>query len=258
MPLEQIQNDLVAAIFDNDIETAMQHIKGDEALSAKQRVGIYRGSVHGILTTSLGVTYPICKQLVGEKFFDKMCDVFIDKFPPKSPFFAKYGDSLNQFLLDFEPAKSLAYLPDMASLEWARNEVSQQTMAEPFDFSLLASLNEEQQSQLFFSLKDTMRLIQSNHRIDLLWFAHQEESDIVLEEISIDEPVKLILWKSIDGIKIKDFLNSEETALWDFLNAISQQNNIEKLAEQFGEDLPELLNKAIQQNWIQSFSTTTV
>lgn len=256
MQLEQLQNDLIAAIFNNDIDAAKQHVKGDEKLSAKQRVGIYRGSVHGILTTSLGITFTVCKQLVGEQFFDKMCDVFIDEYPPQSPFFAKYGNDLNQFLADFEPVKSLPYLSDMAKLEWARNEISQKPLPEPFDFSALASLNDDQQSKLLFKLKNTMRLVQSDYRIDLLWCAHQEDSLIVLEDININQAVKLIIWKSDAGIQLKEFTDSK-TPFWDFLYAISKQKNLTELAEQFKEDLPVLLNQAIQEGWIESYITTT-
>lgn len=254
MQLEQIQQDFVDAIFGNQADSAVSHVKSDKILTAKQRVGIYRGSVHGILTTSLGITFPVCKALVGEEFFDKMCDAYIDQNPPSSPFFAEYGSTLNTFLAQFEPVKSLPYLSDTAHLEWTRHNIWHKQHPEPFDFSQLAKLTEKQQATLQFQLKPTMELIQSKYRIDLLWFAHQEDSEIALEDIDLDESVTLIIWKGLEGINIRE-MNAEDTSLWDFLYAISKDKNLTELANQFGDDLPVLLNTAIQEGWIQSFKT---
>ena len=84
MHLEELQQDFINAIFEKNNSIAAKHVTGDDRLTAEQRLGIYRGSVHGILTSSLGVTFPVTKTLVGETFFDHMCDVFIDQYPPES------------------------------------------------------------------------------------------------------------------------------------------------------------------------------
>ena len=257
MYLEELQQDFINAIFEKNNSTAAKHVTGDDRLTSEQRLGIYRGSVHGILTSSLGVTFPVTKSLVGEKFFDKMCDVFIDQYPPTSPFFAKYGGDFPEFLALFEPAKSINYLSDVAALEWARHKVWHEVLLEPVDFSEMASLTEEQQTTVWFELKQSLRLIESEYRIDLIWFAHQDESSIKLEDVNIDEGVQLLVWKGLDGIKITqlDMADQNNKDYWDFLTAISEQNNITQLAEKFGEHLPSLLNRCIQEGWIQSFNT---
>ncbi len=260
MHLEELQQDFINAIFEKNNSTAAKHVTGDDRLTAEQRLGIYRGSVHGILTSSLGVTFPVTKTLVGETFFDHMCDVFIDQYPPKSPFFAKYGGDFSEFIAQFEPAKSIYYLSDVATLEWARHAVWHETLLEPVDFSEMANLTEEQQATVWFELKQSLRLIESEYRIDLIWFAHQDESSIKLEDVNIDEDVKLLVWKGTDGIKITqldmtDNDNKDDQKYWGFLKAISEQNNITQLAEQFGEHLPSHLNRCIQEGWIQSFNT---
>ena len=252
MHLEELQQDFINAIFEKNNSTAAKHITGDERLSAEQRLGIYRGSVHGILTHSLGIVFPVTKSLVGETFFDQMCDVFIDQYPPKSPFFAKYGGDFPEFLEQFEPAKSIYYLSDVAALEWARQVVWHEILLEPVDFSQMARLTEEQQTNVWFELKQSLRLIESGYRIDLIWFAHQDESSIKLEDVNIDENVCLIIWKGLDGIKITQ-IEETDREYWGFLKAISEQNNITQLAEQFGEQLPSHLNRCIQEGWIQSF-----
>lgn len=254
MRLEDIQNDFVAAIFGNNPETAASHVIGDDKLTAEQRFGIYRGSVHGILTKTIGLTFPVCKSLLGQDFFDRMCDRFIDQHPPTTSFFAEYGSQFPSFLSTFEPVRELPYLHDVAVLEWARQIVWHQQHEQASDFSELANLTDEQQTRLLFELKSTMQLIQSDYRVDQLWFAHQQDSDLQLEDIKLNEAVKFILWKGHEGIKITLMNQNEKDSLqWDFLHTLSKEVTINEIAEKFGELLPEFLSMSIQEGWIQSF-----
>lgn len=254
MSLSQIQKDFVEAIFGGETTTVAQHIIGDDVLTAEQRFGIYRGSVHGILIQALGLTFPVCKALVGEKFFDKMSGLFIDKYPPKTSFFAEYGIHFSSFLESFEPVKQISYISDVARLEWARHEVSHKKPKPSFDFEQLAELSEDEQSNVVFELTDTMRLIESKYRIDDIWFAHQEDSDVKLDEIDLNHTVKLIIWKDKTILKITLMNNNEEdNQFWDFLYAISKGNTLEQLVVEYGEKLPTLLNLTIQSNWVRSY-----
>jgi len=266
MKLDQLQNDFIAAIFNEDRETALNYVNDDDRLTASERLGIYRGSVHGILTQSLGETFLVVKALLGEEFFDKMCDRFIDQHPPSTPFFSHFGDQLAKFLDQFEPLKTIPFISDVASFEWARHKLWQQTPSEPFDFSTLATLTEEQQAKVVFQLNSSLHLFQSNYRIDHIWFAHQEDSDIQLEEIDINEEINLLVWKSENSIKLANFNtndpinlgDSDETVnnkeYWLFLNAIQNELNITELAVEFEEKFPVLLNQSIQDGWIESFT----
>ncbi len=272
MKLDQLQNDFIAAIFNEDRETVLNYVQGDDKLDASERLGIYRGSVHGILTQSLGDTLPVCKALLGEEFFDKMCDRFIDQYPPSTPFFSHYGNDVPLFLREFEPVKTLPFIPDVAVFEWSRHSLWSQTPSEPFDFSQIATLNEEQQAKIVFQLSRSLHLFKSDYRIDHIWFAHQANSDIKLEDIDINSEINLLMWKSDNSIKIANletddsfdkgsslengfnntFTNKE---YWDFLNAVATELNITELAAKFDQHFPELLNESIKNGWIESFTS---
>ncbi len=254
MSIEDLQKDFIEAIFGGDKAPAAKHVIGDDTLTAEQRFGIYKGSVHGILSQALGLTFPVCKALVGDEFFNRMCDCFIDEYPPTTSFFAEYGSNLPTFLNSFEPVKDLPYLADVARLEWARQHVWHQQNDETGDFSQLAELTEEQQSQVKFCLTKTLRLIKSNYRIDDIWFAHQDDDTIDLASIDIYQTVKLFVFKDDDIVKISLMNHTlDDSHFWDFIHAIDSGANLEKLAENFGESLPNLLNQAIQSGWIESF-----
>jgi len=266
MELEKLQRDFIAAIFNTDRTTAVNHVKGDDRLNADQRLNIYRGSVHGILTKSLGETFPVCKQLLGEEFFDKMCDRFIDQYPPNSPFFLHFGSNLALFLREFDPVKTLPFISDVAAFEWSRHEIWRQTSNKPFDFSQIANLTEKQQASLIFTLSPSLHLFHSKYRIDHIWFAHQDDSDIKLEDIEINEEINLLMWKHHDGKNSLLKVANYESALaidgvsfntkdyWSFLQAIVNKSNITDLATQFEDKFPELLNNSIQDGWIESFT----
>jgi len=249
MELNQLQQDFIAAIFNEDRETALNYVDDDDRLTASERLGIYRGSVHGILTQSLGDTFLVVKALLGEQFFDKMCD--------------RFGEDLSLFLSHFDPVKTIPFISDMAAFEWARHRLWQQTTSEPFDFSAIAALTEEEQTKVIFHLNSSLHLFQSSYRIDNIWFAHQDNSDIKLEEIDINNDINLLIWKNDQSIKLANFntndLIDEESQTsnkeyWLFLKAIDNKLNITELATEFGEKFPVLLNHSIQDGWIESFT----
>jgi len=262
MNLSQIQIDFIDAFFGGEKEAASAHIIGNKTLSAEQRLGIYRGSVHGILTQALGLTFPVCKALVGEKFFDKMCTVFIDQYPPKTSFFTEYGNHFSTFLRTFKHVETITYIADIAKLEWFRHEIwhkKTQLNITPEKFAELAELAEAQQHKVIFQLTNTVRLIQSKYRIDNIWFAHQDDSKLTLDDIEINEETKLLIWKEKGSIKISLMTNTEADNLtWFFLDAISKNKTLEQLAEQFGEELPKLLNQGIVNGWIESFKIPSI
>jgi hypothetical protein len=254
--IESIQDDFVEAIFGGDKSPATSHIIGDNKLTAEQRIGIYSGSVHGILTQALGTTFPVCKALLGDEFFANMCEIFINQHPPCSSFFADYGNKLPQFINTFEHVRDIPYLADITQLEWTRNQVWHAHYQQSADFSTLAEITEKQQAGLVFTLSKTLRLIQSPYRIDHIWFAHQEGSEIRLEDINLNKTVKLFIWKDKDRLKISLMNHTQEDNIfWDFIDAISTGKTLEELAERFVEALPTLLNQAIQSGWIESFTT---
>ncbi len=257
MHLESLQHDFIQAIFGGNKTPAEEYVIGDDLLTAEQRFGIYKGSVHGILTQALATMFPVCEALVGEEFFSKMCDLFINEYPPKTSYFSEYGADLPHFLSTFEHVKDIPYITDIARLEWARQTVWHAQDDQDTDFSSLATLDEAQQSEVIFQLSKNMHLIESDYRIDELWFAHQEDSEIVIKDIDINQAIKLIIRKDQGILKI-NLMSTEQSDsdFWDFLFAISKGDKLESLAEQFGESLGEHLNHAIQGAWIRSYTTT--
>src|SRR5689334_13616467 len=83
------------------------------------RFEIYRNTVVVALTKALQLNFPAVRNLVGAEFFDDAAQLFIAEHPPRTAYLDRYGDKFPEFLSNFPPAKPLAYLADVASLEWA-------------------------------------------------------------------------------------------------------------------------------------------
>lgn len=84
-----------------------------------KRFNVYRNNVMVGLVESLAATYPAVLRLVGDEFFRAAAGVFVRQSPPTSPVLMEYGADFADFLDNFEPARSVSYLSDVARLEWA-------------------------------------------------------------------------------------------------------------------------------------------
>ena len=80
---------------------------------------IYRHHVLTTLTDVLESTYPVVCRLVDARFFAYAADRYIREHPPPGPCLFEYGGRFPEFLAEFPPCRDLAYLPDVARLEWA-------------------------------------------------------------------------------------------------------------------------------------------
>ncbi|RTZ64678.1 MAG: DUF2063 domain-containing protein [Aquificaceae bacterium] len=248
MNLKDLQNDFVDAFFGAEIDVD-KYIISDDSLTAKQRFGIYKGSVHGVLTQALADMYPVCKELVGDKFFDHVTSKFINQNPPRSAFFADFGEGFSDFLANFEAAKSVAYLADTARLEWLRHTAWNSKNQEPSDFTTLGNYSEEQQLAMSFSLPETASLLQADYQVEQLWQAHQEANDLDLEKIDLFKHLNLLVWRTDYTIYMQEL----STQQIDFLHAVQQNMPLSALAEQFTEHLADLLSTALGNGWIRSF-----
>ena len=105
---------LLAGRFDG-LETRLQPglIRAGEALS------VHRDTALGGLLNALRLSYPTALALVGEDFFDQAALAFIEAEPPSSAWLTGYGEGFAAFLDDYEYARDLPYLPDVARFDFA-------------------------------------------------------------------------------------------------------------------------------------------
>jgi hypothetical protein len=149
----------------------------DDGLTAAARLRIYRHHVFTSLTAALAATFPVVRALVGEGFFGYMADAFIRRHPPAGPCLAEYGGALPEFLAGFPPCRDLAYLPDVARLEWALDQAMHADDAVPLDAPALAALPAEALARARFRLDPSLALVASPWPLDRIWRAARPGAD---------------------------------------------------------------------------------
>lgn len=152
---------------------ALAALISEDRIDASSRLQIHRNNTFITLTDALGATFPVVKRLLGDDFFDFMAHRYIEQSPPTPGPLFNYGKTLADFITGFEPAAELAYLADVARLEWALNDAYYAIDAAPLDARDLTRLPSEALPDLTFKFHPSHRLLVSNYAVDKIWRANQ-------------------------------------------------------------------------------------
>lgn len=181
MRLEDIQQAYAKAIYGNDSQPLEQIIHGSEAFTTAQRVGVYQNNTIGGLKTTLSNTYPICESLVGSDYFKQLSQHHVKLNPSDDRNLDVYGenfpDTLHTLIEQRPELAKLAYLADVAKLEWVHHQTYFANDRETFDLEAFAALAPEAQTQVSFKLADDVSLIDSPYPIYDIWYCHEQGVD---------------------------------------------------------------------------------
>jgi hypothetical protein len=197
----------------------------------KSRLDIYRNNVTASLVNALMETFNICSAIVGDEFFKAMALYFVRQSPPTSAVLTLYGAEFSAFIKDFSPASSVAYLSDVASLEYGRvlafhceDETSDHTQLQQLALNTRITLT-----------KNT-RIIRSKFALYDIWAAHHgnENSQVV----AIDIPQNVLLFRQEKQIEVHAISDLEARFFESLQSGISLLQACEKImAEQSDEDI---------------------
>ena len=141
--------------------------------SASVAIEVYRNNYRGNLHDTLAGAYPVIEQLVGKDFFRHMTRQFIGQHLSCSGNLHHYGAGMADFLAAFEPAQGLAYLPDVAALEWACHCAYFSDDEATLDIGKLGMIPPEQYPDLILHTHPACHLVRSRYPIAAIWHAHQ-------------------------------------------------------------------------------------
>ena len=207
-----------AALLDGDEQAAVAAIRGG-APSAVSRLAIHRHHVAQSLTRALESTFPVVVRLVDPRFFRYAADRFVRSHPPVGPCLFEYGAAFPAFLAAFEPARALAYLPDVARLEWAMNAALHAPDVEP-----LAPCALDVSTPV--GLHPSMALVASGWPIDAIWRANQPGGDDVAIDLAAGG-AQLQVWRHGDDV----LFSSLSPAAFAFRAALATSGMLDAAAE---------------------------
>jgi hypothetical protein len=217
-----------------------------ELFAGSPRLRVHRETTLGALCAALEATYPVCARLVGTEFFAAAARRFAHEVASRSPDLCDYGVELADWLAAFEPAKSLAYLPDVARLEWALHRARHAAPAESPD---LARLRVDPELRL--RAAPGTALLASPFPIDRIWQTNQPgftgEVLVCLDEGGVElvvgrEPGGAALWR----------VTREEL---DVLAALAAGRSLAEAAVSWlrtADSLGALLARAVQRGWLEA------
>jgi hypothetical protein len=208
-------SDFASAIVHGDglparVETTYPHYPVSTALD------VYRNNYRGNLHDTLAGAYPVIAQLVGEEFFRYLTRQFIAQHPSHSGNLHYYGAEMADFVASFEPARTLPYLPDVATLEWACHRAYFAENAHSLNTARLAQVPHEQYPDLILNTHPSYHLVRSRYPIVAIWRAHQPGAGTDFQ-IDLDSGASLALVGRSDDVVI---VNEVSAADADWLQAI--------------------------------------
>ncbi|MDP5293624.1 DNA-binding domain-containing protein [Oceanimonas sp. CHS3-5] len=168
----------------------------------RARFNVYRNNVRVSLTDALAALFPVCRQLVGEDFFNAMAGIYIEQSPPASPLLTDYGTGLPAFIDDFAPAASVPYLADMARLELLVQRVQHAADATPVASEALQALlaDPARLTSHGLQLSPACALLHSSFAVGSIWLAHH--GDGRLGDIQPARAENLLLLRSRLSVKV--------------------------------------------------------
>ena len=157
----------------NPADAAIAEFVMPAGMRAADRIAVYRGNLLANYTGALRDVYPVVLRLVGEAFFDALARAYARQVPSRSGDLHDFGEELAGFLESFAPANGLAYLPDVARLEWVVHRVFHARAVVRLDPAELATVPPERLAVVRFELSPAARLLQSTYPVRTIWQVNQ-------------------------------------------------------------------------------------
>jgi len=195
------QGAFVLALLDPDLR-APEGLVTRDAIST-QRFNVYRNNVIGGLVDALCDRFPVCLRLVGDGFFRAMAQNYVRASLPRTRILSEYGEDFAVFIVGFEPASSLPYLPDIARLEYAAGQAYHAVDAEPLSIDLLRCILPDRLEAATASLHPSVQVVCSEYPIVSIW----------RENVTSDSPRTVVLDHAEDAFVVRPRLDVEIRAL---------------------------------------------
>ncbi len=164
----------------------------DDAPGARARLAIHANHFRITLIEALQATFPVVNRIVGEKCFTAIARRYVLSVPPRRPCLFEYGESFPRFLGAQPAVRPLAYLADVARLEWAINRAAHAEDMPALDAAAVAGCIGRATGEFIVGLDPACRLIGSPWPIDRIWQAHQATCGSI-EPVDLDAGGVLLL-----------------------------------------------------------------
>lgn len=207
--LAELQTSFASALRDPANSQVMLDLAaiGSEPLPHRARLDVYRNNVASSLTDALAALYPVCQRLVGEEFFRAVARAYFERSMPDAASLIGFAPDFAGFLVGFEPARSVPYLPDIARLEHAWHKVYHGADADvltALDLQAFVDVQGEQAlDRLVLELAPAHQLLMSPYPISRIWQANQPDRDGVLSIAEDDRNERIFVVRPQAQVEVR-------------------------------------------------------
>ncbi|MGF6771518.1 hypothetical protein P3T18_004005 [Paraburkholderia sp. GAS199] len=139
----------------------------------RERLDLYRSSVHSHRNTALAGAYPVLLALVGETYFDALGAAYARVHPSQSGDLNAFGASLADFIAGYERQPRLRYIADLARLEWALHRAHFAADAPALTPRAWAAIHPDDLLDARVAIHPACALVASPYAVGDIWSAHR-------------------------------------------------------------------------------------
>lgn len=192
--LPELQRQFMAALYDVDAPGPVASIAGN-GLEPEARLRIYRNSCNEIQTAALRTTYPAVLALVGEAYFNQTARGYRRAHPSTSGNLQSFGAHLGEYLETLATCRHYPYLPDVARLEWLRQETVLAPDAEHVSSDVFVKSLQCAREALRVVVHPSLHLFDSRYTVLAIWHYALQPTP---EHLTLEEGERVALWRE-DG-----------------------------------------------------------
>lgn len=194
LSLRDLQQQFMAALYDADAPGPLACIAGN-GLSPEARLRIYRNSCNESQTAALRVTYPAVLALVGDAFFDQAARGYRRAHPSTSGNLQAFGAKLGDYLETLTTCRAYPYLPDVARLEWLRQETILVPDAATVSSDAFIERVQAATEPIHLVMHPSLHVIESRYPLLSIWHYALQPTP---ERLALTEGERVALWRE-DG-----------------------------------------------------------
>jgi hypothetical protein len=182
--LREVQTAVQRSMLTGNDDSAREFLIG-AGVEPDELLAVHRNTILGALANALRLSFPVVHALVDADFFAEAAQTFARERPPQCADLNAYGAEFPDFLQHFEPAATLAYLPDVARLEWAVNRALRAPDAQALDTARLADIASIDQGRVCFVAHPSISMLRSHFAVDTIWGAVLDQDEAAMRTLDL-------------------------------------------------------------------------
>ena len=252
MKLAELQHRMLETIrTSNSIdETLNSLIATPRGIGPQIRLDAYRDNIKGAHLSALDAAFPVCREVLGERYWRQLLTKEITAFGSGSADLNQYGDFLPALLEKAQQKHpelaDFSYLHELAALEWQVHQARFAASEPTFDWHAFQTLDTSQQASIRLHLSNQLHVMRFEHPVDALWHAHQHEA----RKFPPQAPVCCSVHREAPFTVTVTRLDAMEESL---LKQLQKGVPLEKLSESQNDTLG-ILYRWVTRGWIVGFA----